>query len=71
MPPGDLVLFHNIGLTDADTGGQTSTVGEPSLANNGQQILVTGNWYATRSLDHGTSWDFVSPFLTHWRMPAL
>lgn len=62
MPPGDLVLFQNSGLTDADTGGQTSTVGEPSLANNGQQIFVTGNWYATRSLDNGTSWDFVSPF---------
>ena len=62
MSPNDLILFQNIGLSDADTGGQTSTVGEPSLANNGQQIFMTGNWYATRSLDNGASWDFVSPF---------
>ncbi len=47
MPDGNLVLFRNIGLSDTDTGGQTSTVGEPSLANNGQQLFVTGNWYAT------------------------
>ena len=64
MPPSDLVLFENIGLTDADTGGQTSTVGEPSLANNGREILLTGNWYASRSLDGGASWDFLSPFNT-------
>ena len=51
MPPGDLVLFKNIGLTDADTGGHTATIGEPTVANNGREILYTGNWYATRSLD--------------------
>ena len=51
MPPGDLVLFKNIGLTDADTGGHTGTIGEPTVANNGREILYTGNWYATRSLD--------------------
>jgi len=62
MPPGDFVMFTNIGLTDADTGGQTSTVGEPSVANNGRQIFMTGNWYATRSLDGGATWSHVSPF---------
>lgn len=62
MPPGDLVLFKNIGLTDADTGGHTATIGEPTVANNGREILYTGNWYATRSLDDGASWDFLSPF---------
>jgi hypothetical protein len=62
MPSSDLVLFQNLGLSDADTGGQTSSVGEPSLANNGQQIFMTGNWYATRSLDNGASWAFISPF---------
>lgn len=64
MAASDLVLFSNIGLTDADTGGQTSTVGEPSIANNGAQIFVTGNWYATASVDNGASWNFVSPFNT-------
>jgi hypothetical protein len=62
VPPSDLVLFRNIGLTDANTGGQTSSVGEPSIANNGREIYVTGNWYASRSLDHGNSWSMVSPY---------
>jgi hypothetical protein len=64
VPPNDLLLFHNIGLTDANTGGQTSNVGEPSVANNGREILLSGNWYATASLDAGTSWSFMSPYNT-------
>ncbi|HVS13137.1 MAG TPA: hypothetical protein VMV46_04390 [Thermoanaerobaculia bacterium] len=64
MAASDLVFFHNEALTDADTSGQTSTVGEPSVANNGRQIFVTGNWYASRSLDAGASWIFTSPFNT-------
>jgi hypothetical protein len=62
VPPSDFVLFRNIGLTDANTGGQTSTVGEPSIANNGREIYITGNWYASRSLDNGNSWSMVSPY---------
>lgn len=62
MGQGSLVLFKNIGLSDAATGGQTSNVGEPSVANNGNQVLTTGNWYATRSVDDGVSWAQISPF---------
>jgi hypothetical protein len=62
VPASDLVLFRNIGLTDANTGGQTSSVGEPSIANNGREVYITGNWYASRSLDHGSSWAMVSPY---------
>lgn len=64
MPPQDFVFFRNVGLDDAATGLQTSSVGEPSVANNGRQIYVTGNWYATKSLDNAASWEFVSPFTT-------
>jgi hypothetical protein len=64
MPPGDFVFFRNVGLDDGATSLQTSTVGEPSLANNGWQIYYTGNWYATKSLDNGATWQFVSPFTT-------
>ena len=62
MPASDFVLFRNIGLSDAAINAQTSTVGEPSLSNNGREIFVTGNWYATRSLDNGDNWAFVSPY---------
>lgn len=61
MPPG-VVLFNNIGLSDVDTSEQTSSVGEPSIANNGREILVTGNWYGTRSLDNGATWEYLSPY---------
>ncbi len=64
MASSDFVLYRNIGLNDSATGLQTSTVGEPSLANNGKQIYYTGNWYATKSLDNGASWQYVSPFST-------
>ena len=64
MADNDLSIFQNIGLSDIDTSGQTSTVGEPSVANNGREIFVTGNWYATRSLDNGGSWEFLSPYNT-------
>lgn len=59
-----VVWFRNKSLSDADTGGQTSTVGEPSVANNGREILVTGNWYATKSLDNGQTWSHMSPYNT-------
>ena len=57
-----VALLKNIALTDADTSGQTSTVGEPSAACSGDEIFVSGNWYATKSLDGGSSWTFVNPY---------
>jgi hypothetical protein len=57
-----ITLLRNIALTDSDTGGQTSSVGEPSVANNGKEIFVSGNWYATKSLDDGSTWTFVDPY---------
>jgi hypothetical protein len=49
-------------VTGAAAGVQTSTVGEPSLGKNGNQILFTGNWYAARSANAGTSWTMIDPF---------
>jgi hypothetical protein len=57
-----VALIKNIALTDADTGGQTSTVGEPSAAGGGDEIFASGNWYATKSVDGGSSWTFVNPY---------
>src|SRR5262245_51730850 len=55
------VLLSNRGLTTAETGGQTHTTGEPSLAKRGEEILFTGNIYASRSSDGGNSWTFRNP----------
>lgn len=57
-----ITLAVNAGLQDAATGGRTSTVGEPSLGSSGDQLFVTGNWYASRSTDGGASWTHVDPF---------
>jgi hypothetical protein len=57
-----IVLHVNRGLAASETGGQTSTVGEPSIASDDQQLLLTGNWYASRSTNGGVSWTFVDPF---------
>ena len=56
-------LFQNRGLTDANIGGQTSSVGEPSVCNTPDgEVLLSGNWYTTKSLDRGTSWHFIDPY---------
>ena len=60
--PKQVSIFRNVALTDPNTGGQTSTVGEPSLANSGKHILFTGNWYASRSSDNGATWTMLDPF---------
>lgn len=41
-----------------------STVGEPSLANMGNTIFYTGNWYAAISTDGGQSFGYVNPATT-------
>ena len=58
----NVVLLSNLALDDAATAGQTSSVGEPSLACNGSEVFVTGNWYATKTTDDGSSWSYVSPY---------
>jgi hypothetical protein len=64
MAPNDLMIFKNTALPVAATSGQTSTVGEPSLANDGTQIYYSGNWYAARSLNNAATWTYVNPFTT-------
>jgi hypothetical protein len=39
-----------------------SIVDEPSVANNGQIVFYTANWYAARSIDFGATWKFINPF---------
>lgn len=41
---------------------QTSTVGEPSLSANAQEVLFSGNWYAAYSNTAGAAWVPLDPF---------
>ncbi len=60
--PCDLVLYRD--RVVKPTGAQYSLIGEPSIANVGDVNLQTGNWYAARSLDSGTTWTYLSPYTT-------
>lgn len=62
MAANDLTIFRNVGLNDAATSTDTSSVGEPSVAVSGAQAFLTGNWYASRSTNDGQAWTHVDPF---------
>jgi hypothetical protein len=62
MAANDLRVFRTVGLPDGSTSQDTSTVGEPAVAASGPQVYMTGNWYATRSVDSGATWTHVDPF---------
>lgn len=57
-------IVSNIGLADAATSTQTSTVNEPTAAASGNNVFVTGNWFASQSKNGGSTWTFVDPFTT-------
>ncbi len=57
-----LTITGNLALDDVATGTQTGTVGEPTVAVSSSGLFVTGNWYATRSADRGSTWTTLDPF---------
>jgi hypothetical protein len=62
-----LTLVKNIGLDDQATSTRTSSVCEPTTAANNNQLMMTGNWFASFSTDGGSHWIYVDPFT---RFPA-
>jgi hypothetical protein len=64
-----IALLGNRTLGAAATGRRTSTVGEPSAASAGRQVLITGNWYASSSIDGGASFSAINPY-TRLQPPA-
>jgi hypothetical protein len=59
----DLRHVHRPSPSDLTTGSAGfGTVGEPSVAIVEDQVLLTGNWYAARSLDRGSTWDALDPY---------
>lgn len=55
-------ILKDIALDQSATGAQTGTVCEPSLASSGKRILVSGNWFSSRSVNAGSSWSFIDPY---------
>ena len=63
-----VTLIQNIAIPAIATAGSTSTVGEPSLSNAGNDLFFTGNWYAAQSSNHGAAWSPINPFTA---LPAV
>jgi len=57
-----LVLSKNTELSSAADNNAASHVGEPSVANNGDIVFYTGNWYAAISSDGGATFQYVDPY---------
>lgn len=57
-----LTLLQNLGLDNTATSELTSSVCEPTAAANDRQLFMTGNWFASRSVDAGANWTLVDPF---------
>ncbi|MCZ7394654.1 MAG: hypothetical protein ABOK23_01145 [Candidatus Methanoperedens sp.] len=58
--PGTFTIFNNSALGASAL--SKSTVNEPSVANSGNYVFYTGNWYAARSVDGGSTFSYVNPF---------
>lgn len=54
-------IFRTAALAGPGKRDTASNVGEPSVAQNGDVILYTGNWYAAVSLDGGTTFKYIDP----------
>ena len=55
-------LIQNLQLDDVATSPLTSSICEPTTAASGNNIFVTGNWFASRSTNGGSNFAFVDPF---------
>jgi hypothetical protein len=53
--PGDFNFFRVTDVTPVIPAGFASGTNEPSVANDGNSVLYTGNWYAAMSADSGHS----------------
>lgn len=63
--PQSLSFFINRVFTPSNGGLSTSNIAEQSVAESGQFVWVTGNWFAARSTlggGTGTSFSFVNPY---------
>ncbi|MDH4039011.1 MAG: hypothetical protein OEV86_16170, partial [Candidatus Krumholzibacteria bacterium] len=59
--PGDFTFFRQTTMIDAFTNNSTSSTNEPSLGMSCNQVVYTGNWYASISQDGGQNFTFVNP----------
>jgi hypothetical protein len=57
--PNDFNYFRS---QNVSPGNFNSGTNEPSVANDGNDVLYTGNWYAAASTDSGHSFTYIDPY---------
>ena len=62
MLPETPTLFRNVNFSSIVPVGYASHVMESSVATEGKNTFYTGNWFAARSINGGTTWAWVDPF---------
>jgi hypothetical protein len=67
----DVTVVTNTELVQPGQQDLASSVGEPSVAANGQVVVYTGNWYAARSADGGQTFQYIDPFTAFPDPPNL
>lgn len=58
----DFNYFRASTLNPAGAGLSSSSVNEPSAAQNGKYVIETWNWGAARSINGGATWTYISPY---------
>jgi hypothetical protein len=58
---GEMSVLRNVELLSPGQQNTASSVGEPSVAMNGDVVFYTGNWYAAVSTNGGQSFSFINP----------
>ena len=59
--PGTFTLYRNTVMTDVFTNNSTSSTNEPSVGMGCNNVLYSGNWYASLSTDYGETFSFIDP----------
>jgi hypothetical protein len=54
--------FNYFRAQNVSPGDYQSGTNEPSVANDGNVVLQTGNWYAAESTDSGNSFTYINPY---------
>jgi hypothetical protein len=57
-----ITLQRNVQLSHVAFADTASHVCEPSVAINGDQLFVTGNWFASQSSDGGQTFQYINPY---------
>ncbi|MFZ2520469.1 MAG: hypothetical protein WA089_17355, partial [Anaerolineae bacterium] len=62
LAPGDAQLYRNVAFGGTIPSGNKSNVLEPSLGVGGKYAFYSGNWFAARSVNGGSTWSYINAY---------